>query len=108
MIERPVRVPGIPDFFGDSKEHLRKTANAVNGVLLGRVNNVIKMTLETGEAATVFASDRITSQTVVVFSPMSQAAAQLAGVYAGVEAGKLTLFHPIGATGQVFGVAFFA
>ena len=93
---------GVPETAVDQKEHLRRVARAINGVLQGKLNALATVTLTANSAATTFSDPRITSNSFLGFMPTTaNAAAALAGLYVSatqaptgtMTAGTATLNH---------------
>jgi hypothetical protein len=98
--------PGVDMDFLDEKEHRRKLAQAVNGLLLGQSNNVHSVTLTANATSTVLTRVGISPLASAFLSPMSaSAAASLALVWASVARGEVTIHHDSSpATDRTFGV----
>lgn len=99
------RTESAPEFWHESKEHSRKIAQAVNGILNGQTNNAFVVTLESGGTSTTvpFAPSR--SGGSVLLFPQNDAAATLSrtqNVYAETRAGEVLVTHGPAVGGEVF------
>lgn len=73
---------GIPEVAVDQKEHNRRLARTLNGVLQGKLNALGTVTLGAGVATTTFSDPRITSNSFLGFMPTTaNAAAALSTLY---------------------------
>lgn len=92
---------GVPEVGADQKEHSRRIARAVNGLLQGKMNAVTTVTLTANAATTTLTDARITANSFIGFMPTTaNAAAALSGLYVsaqvsanGLAAGYATLNH---------------
>lgn len=85
---------GIPASLRDNAQFQRESARAVNGLLLGKSNNVYTVTLTAGVAVTTISNSQITADTVAVLVPTTaNAAAALATTYQTAAPGAITLNH---------------
>lgn len=78
--------PIAPENWHNPKEQMRKTAEVVNGVLHGRMNNRGTITLSVSQAggavtATPLIDDRISPDAVVVFMPTTASARSQGALY---------------------------
>ena len=93
--------PAVPDVGVDEKEHRRRLARAINGLLQGKMNAVTTVTLTANSATTTLTDDRITPKSFIGFMPTTaNAAAALANLYVsnrmstnGTVIGNATLTH---------------
>lgn len=91
----------VPDVGVDEKEHRRRLARAINGLLQGKMNAVTTVTLTANSATTTLTDDRITPKSFIGFMPeTANAAAALANLYVsnrmstnGTVIGNATLTH---------------
>lgn len=103
--ESPNRNQSAPEFWHEAKEHTRKIAQAVNGILDGKTNNSFKVTLEAGETSTTVQFPPAKEGASAMFFPQSDQAAQLArdtNVFATVGNGTITITHGSASGGEVF------
>ena len=94
-----------PEFWHESKEHTRKIAQAVNGILNGKTNNSFRVTLEAGNTSTSVQFPPARSGGSAMFFPQNDSAAQLARnthVFASTSDGQVTITHGSAAGGEVF------
>jgi len=99
------RAQSAPEFWHESKEHTRKIAQAVNGILNGKTNNSFKVTLEAGETSTSVQFPPAKSGGSAMLFPQNDAAALLArntNVFASTADGQVTISHGSSAGGEVF------
>lgn len=89
-----VRVQGVPEFWsGSVEEHVRKLAQAVNGILRGKTNNILEVTLAPGATQTEVLADRVTVSTVPIAVPRTASAAATIGLWSESTTGKVILHH---------------
>jgi hypothetical protein len=91
----------VPEYWSWKKpeEHLRKCAQAINGILNGQTNNSYDLVLEAGESSTTITDERITAKTMAVLSPQNAAAAaDLASMWYVASGGQIVIHHPISAS----------
>ena len=67
--------PVAPVDWHDTKEHLRKLADAINFALQGKLNNTGEISLNSLTASTTIADVRLSVNSVLVFDPVDAAAA---------------------------------
>lgn len=106
---KPNHYPTVPESWTDDKDHRRKLAQAINGLLQGQGNNLDQVTLAANATETVLTHDRITERTVFQLMPRTaSAAAAQAGIYVTTTKGSATLHHDSSpATDRTFGLVFF-
>lgn len=103
MTARPQHA-GVPAGLRDPEQRYREAARAINGLLLGKSNNVVDVTLGAGVTTTTITDSRITPETAAVLVPTTaNAAAALATTYQTAAAGVITLTHAnAGTTDRTF------
>ena len=81
----------LPPFGGDQ----RQTAEVVRGIMDGKTNNTGEITLTQSSTTTTLNDRRIGANTVILFSPINQKAAQeIASLYVSSKGqGTATLTH---------------
>ena len=81
----------LPPFGGDQ----RQTAEVVRGIMDGKTNNTGEITLNQSSTTTTLNDRRIGANTVILFSPINQKAAQeIASLYVSSRGqGTATLTH---------------
>ena len=67
--------PVAPVDWYDTKEHLRKLADAINFALQGKLNNTGEISLNSLTASTTIADARLSINSVIAFDPVDDAAA---------------------------------
>ena len=88
----------VPEFLPDDREHRRQMARQLNGLLQGKLNVCLDVTLAAGAASTTIADARIGAVSAVVpaMALTAHAAAELAGgnVYVdGLTKGSCVVHH---------------
>lgn len=85
----------IPKGKAAAWEWVRRIASSVDGLMLGRSNNVISVTLEASATTTVVSDTRFTPDTVLLLEPVTANAAAVAiqGIWQAAGAGTITLTH---------------
>ncbi|GAF70040.1 unnamed protein product [marine sediment metagenome] len=109
-VEKKGVYANVPEYWNWKKpeEHLRKCAQAINGLLRGESNNTFVLELEAAASETDIDDERITTNTTAVLSPRSAAAAaEMQSIWYAAAKGILTIHHPVGAAGRTLGVAIF-
>lgn len=96
----------VPESWPDATEQLRKVTLALNGVLRGQTNTTTLVTLTPNATETIFESNRIIAESVLIFSPRSaSAAAALPSIWIEATLGQATIHHASSpATDQNFGL----
>lgn len=91
---------GVQELLSNSVEHRRQLARAVNGILQGKTNNVVQVTLTANATTTTVTDTRIGANTGLFFSPLTaDAAGALSGLYVSAQQnGSATLTHANTAT----------
>ena len=90
----PNRFPVPPLSWADSKEHLRKLALAVQGLMRGQSNNLETVTLTPEETTTELLVDGVTANTAALLSPRSaSAAAAIGSVWTECTSGVVVIHH---------------
>jgi hypothetical protein len=84
---------GVPQRWHDSDEHLRKLANAVRDIQVGKQNNVYDISLTPGATSTVVVNPRVCCLSVVLMTAQTQSASEAAGVWAEAGDGEVTFHH---------------
>jgi hypothetical protein len=92
---------GVPETGADEKEHRRRLAKGINGLLAGKMNAVTTVTLAAGVATTTLTDARITINSFIGLMPTTaNAATALATTYIsnrmssnGNVAGNATITH---------------
>jgi hypothetical protein len=100
----------VPEYWNWKKpeEHLRKCAQAINGLLRGESNNTFVVSLEASASETEIDDERITINTTAILSPRSAAAAaEMGSIWYAATKGVLTIHHPVGTGDRSLGVAIF-
>jgi hypothetical protein len=91
------RYQTVPETFPNMPDWMRRVAQCLNGVLLGRTNNVFTVTLTPSETTTTFSHDRITEETVAILVPLTATAAAniggTTGIYQVPSAGQIIFNH---------------
>jgi len=86
----------LPATWRDTKEHLRKVTQTVNGTLDGRTNNTGEVTLNNAPSTTVVDA-RISTGSVILWHPTSSAAAMELGAgtmyVSATTSGSMTVTH---------------
>ena len=87
--------PVPPQFLPDAVEHRRQLAQALAGVLQGKINAVGSVTLTPSATSTTVTDSRIGANTFIGFSPLTaHAAAAQANLYVSAQQkGQATLSH---------------
>ncbi len=103
------RVREVPEAsYGLEEEHLRRTIQALDGLLNGQGNNHFSVTLDPDSTSTTIIALNATFQTVVQLSPMSAEAAAafaLGNIYALAKSKEIVIRHPSGPdSDRTFGV----
>lgn len=96
---------GVPEMLPDEKEHRRQIARLANGLLQGKQNNVIQVTLTPSSTTTTVIDRRIGANTGIFPSALTaHAAAALGALYVSAQQnGQATLTHANSAnTDQTF------
>lgn len=97
----------VPVTLGSITEHVRRLADAINGILDGRQNNIGTVTLTASVASTSVTDRRCGVSSVVTLSPTTGNAAAEVGngtIYVTVGDGSFTLTHANNAqTDRTFG-----
>lgn len=93
------RYPRLDRFWSETVEHLRKLAQAVNGVLVGETNNHFSITLEVDSVLTEISDPIFDSEKSVFFSSKSEnAAVALCFLSTELTKGKLKIHHSSSST----------
>lgn len=107
----PQRYQSVPLYWSGGRvdEHLRKMCQILNGLLLGRVNNVYEVTLRAGETTTEVQVEQARSDSQPLLTPRSaSAAASVTNVWVETSNGKVTLHHDANAAAdRAFSLAVF-
>ena len=95
-----------PRFWHEPKEHSRKIADSVRGILDGKTNNNYTVTLDPGKTSTSVSFSTARPGVSVLLTPQNAAAAEFqrtTNVYAVGDFGKVTVNHDASAAGtEVF------
>lgn len=92
--QRKRGAPSVPQFWSDPKHHNRLLAQAVNGALTGKTNNVLFVTLEVDATQTVVDDHDLTPDSTCILQPTSaSAAAALAGLWTEHRARQMVIHH---------------
>lgn len=70
--------PPVAEFLPDANEHRRQIARAVNGLLRGRLNAVLDVTLTASATSTTITDPRISAFSVILWMPKTANAATAA------------------------------
>jgi hypothetical protein len=98
---------GVPESYRDGAHHRRMISQVVNGLLVGRSNNRLMVTLEASATETVVRDARFTERTVPSLTPLNAAAATAVGagvVWVEPLVGKVKIHHDASATERIFGL----
>lgn len=99
---------GVPQYWSDEKEQLRKVSQVVNALQKGLGNASFHVELEEAPATqTEVIKPGLTSEQHAWLSPMNAAAAldyATGTTYAVVTEGMVTIHHASGAAGREYGV----
>jgi len=84
-----------PELFkeGLPEEHLRELALILNEVLIGKTNNMIRITLDADSETTIIERDRVNIDTVVGLTPQTTSAAQVTDLWVETTYGRITVHH---------------
>jgi len=99
-----------PESWADAKEHSRKIAQSVRGVMDGQLNNHYSVTLEAGTTQTDVVYPTARPGVTVLLTPQNQLAASFQranDVWTTSEIGKVTIHHASAAGGEQFSLAIF-
>ncbi|MDI9409738.1 MAG: hypothetical protein QM523_10920 [Candidatus Pacebacteria bacterium] len=92
----------VPEAMNDQVQHRRKLAMAVNLLSSGKMNVTKDLSLRVNATETSLSDSRISSQSILILTPMSAAAAaDMASIYiASQKQGLAVIRHPSRASAQ--------
>ena len=99
------RNQSAPEFWHEEKEHARKLAQAVNGILNGKTNNAFTVTLDAGSTTTSVDFSPARDGGSAMFFAQNGSAAELirtTNVYASTSSGQVTVTHGAAVGGEIF------
>ena len=103
--EEKSRSEVAPEFWHESREHSRKLAQVINGILDGQTNNHFLVTLDVGTTETTVPFPPARSGASVLLFPQNASAATLArlsDVFASGSDGVVTVSHGTAAGGESY------
>ena len=101
------RTESAPEFWHDAKEHNRKIAQSVNGILNGQTNNIFVVTLEADTTSTTVQFPPARAGGSVLITAQDSTAATLArtsDIYAVSNSGEVEITHGTASGGETFSV----
>ena len=99
------RTESAPEFWYEGREHSRKIAQAVNGILNGNTNNTFRVTLEAGTTSTTVPFPPAREGGSVLLFPQGDSAAELVrttNVYASASSGEVVITHGAATGGELY------
>jgi hypothetical protein len=89
------RFQTVPETFPNIPDWMRRAAQVVNGILLGRTNNTGTFDMTPSATTTTVQNERISDDTVALLEPMTSEAAadHAAGIYQVASAGQIVFTH---------------
>lgn len=101
---------GVPEYWANTDEQLRKVSQVVNRMLRGKTNAAAQLTLSAAPATqTELIRADLTTEMHAQLSPLNAAAAAdfaLGTTYAVVTEGKVTVNHAASAGSRLYGLVF--
>lgn len=77
------RFPAPAKFWDEdrTREHILGLVQSIRGILRGKTNNAFRVTLQPGAVETRFSESRITLDTIVLLTPVTESASRVTGLW---------------------------
>lgn len=92
----------VPTFLDDQDEYNRLSANAINGLLDGKLNSVGSITLTNSSTTTTLSDARIGGNSTILLMPTSSDAANENWYITGIDKQTATINHSSDTTTRTF------